>query len=262
MNPDLFQLNDRGVLVVGGAGGIGRAIVLGLAAAGADVVIADIAVDQAEEVAAEARALGRRASALPGNITDRSAVDEIVGETIKKVGRLDALVNTVGLNVFADMFDLSDADWDRVLDINLNGAFRISRAAARRMADQGRGSIVNFISVTALRGSPGQAAYAAAKAGLVNLTKSMALEWSRYGIRVNAVSPIMTETAINAAWLAADPNRKASIARRIPAGRLGKPEDFVGPVIFLVSEASEFMLGQTLYVDGGASVSHPLFGGN
>lgn len=128
------------------------------------------------------------------------------------------------------------------------------------MIRRGGGRIINFISVTALRGSPGQAAFAAAKAGLVNLTKSMALEWAGHGVRVNAVSPVMTETPINADWLAADPDRKAGIVRRIPIGRLGRPDDVVGPVIFLASRASAFMLGQTLFVDGGSSVTHPLFG--
>lgn len=261
MAADLFDLQGQVALVAGGAGGIGHAVVLGLARQGADVAVADIAAERAEPVAAQVREAGRRGLALGADITDPESADRMVADTLAGLGKLDIFVNTVGLNVFAETFDLSESDWERVLSLNLTGPFLASRAAARVMAQRGGGRVINFASVTALRGSPGQAAYAAAKAGLVNLTKSLALEWIRHGVRVNAVSPVMTQTPINADWLAADPEREAGIARRIPAGRLGKPDDFVGPVVFLASDASEFMLGQTLFVDGGASVTHPLFGG-
>jgi NAD(P)-dependent dehydrogenase (short-subunit alcohol dehydrogenase family) len=259
---DLFDLSGRVALVAGGAGGMGRAVVLGLAGRGADVAIADLAVERAEAVAAEVGGqTGRRSLALRVDLTGGQSVEAMVEHTLERLGALDVFVNMVGLNVFANLLDLTEADWGRMLGINLTGPFLSSRAAARAMADRGGGRIINFVSVTALRGSPGQAAYAAAKAGLINLTMSMALEWAPFGIRVNAISPVMTETAINTDWLAAEPGRKAAIARKIPAGRLGQPEDFVGPVVFLASDASRFMYGQTLFVDGGASVTHPLIGG-
>ena len=259
-NGPSFDLSGRVALVAGGAGGIGRAVVLGLAAHGADVAVADLAREQAEAVAADVQRAGRRSLALSADITDAASADRMVGDTLAELGRLEIFVNAVGLNVFANAFDLTESDWERVLRINLTGAFLASRAAARAMVPMGKGRIVNVASVTALRGSPGQAAYAAAKAALVNLTKSLALEWAQHGIRVNAISPVMTETPINAAWLNEEPERKAAIARRIPAGRLGRPEDFAGPVVFLASDASDFVYGQTLFVDGGASVTHPLFG--
>jgi NAD(P)-dependent dehydrogenase (short-subunit alcohol dehydrogenase family) len=237
-------------------------VVRGLAASGADVAVADLAHDRAESVAHDIeRQTGRRAVSLEVDVTQSRSVERMVQHTLERLGALDVFVNMVGLNVFANLFDLSDEDWTRTVHINLSGPFLASRAAARVMAQQNGGRIINFVSVTALRGSPGQAANAAAKAGVINLTMSMALEWAPLGIRVNAISPVMTETAINADWLAAEPGRKAAIARRIPAGRLGQPEDFVGPVVFLASDASRFMYGQTLFVDGGASVTHPLVGG-
>ena len=241
MEHDVFDLSGQVVLFVGAGGGIGREVALGLAHQGADVAVADISSEAALRVAEEIQAAGRRATAITGDITSADDCQRMVAQTVAALGPLDILVNAVGFNIFANLTDLTPEDWNRVLAVNLTGAYLISTAAARAMA-AGGGRIINFASVTALRGSPGQAAYAAAKAGLINLTKSMALEWAPKGIRVNAISPVMTETPINAGWLAADPGRKAAIAKRIPAGRLGTPGDFVGPVIFLASSASSFRL--------------------
>lgn len=254
----LFDLTSRVAAVCGGAGGIGTHVSVGLAEHGAVVAVVDIARSGAERVAEQIRSMGRTAIALTGDIAAPDEAERLVGRVVEELGGLDVLVNAVGLNVFKDALDLSEEEIDRVLSLNLTAALHISRAAARLMRERGGGKIIHFSSVTALFGSPGQSVYAAAKAGLVNLTKSLALEWAPYNIQVNAVSPVMTETPINAAWLAADPERKQAIAVTIPAGRLGRPEDLIGPVVFLASRASDFVLGQTLFVDGGTSAVHPL----
>ena len=249
------SVKGRIALVTGGLGGIGRAVCADLKKHGMHVVAAD------REAAVEAARDGQDFAdmLLAGDIVSDSG--RLVREALAACGRVDAVINLVGMNIFADLLDISDEQWDEVVGLNLTGAFRISRAAAREMVGSGGGgSIVHFTSVTSLFGSPGQAAYAAAKAGLANLVKSMAVEWAPHKIRVNAVSPVMTRTAINASWLDEDPERSARIASRIPVGRLGTPDDFSGLVRFLVSEEASFITGQTFFADGGTSLVHPLLG--
>ncbi len=258
MASDLFDLTGRVAAVCGGAGGIGSRVSVGLARHGAAVAVVDLNQAGARQVAREIETFGRPASSLSADITKSAEAAQCVAAIVEELGRLDVLVNAVGLNIFKPLLELTDDDIQRLVALNLTSALMISRAAVPPMRKQGGGKIINFASVTALFGSPGQSVYAAAKAGLVNLTKSMALEWAPYNIQVNAVSPVMTETAINAEWLASNPHRKAALAATIPAGRLGQPNDLVGPVVFLASRASDFVLGQTLYVDGGTGVVHPL----
>jgi len=255
---DLFDLTGRIAAVCGGAGGIGGRVAAGLARQGASVAVVDLDEEGAGRVAHDIQALGGRATAVSADIATSIAATRCVDAVVKELGALDVLVNAVGFNIFKPVLELTDDEIQRLVSLNLTSALLISRAAVPAMRRRGGGKIINFASVTALFGSPGQSVYAAAKAGLVNLTKSMALEWAPYHIQVNAVSPVMTETAINAAWLAANPDRKAGIASAIPAGRLGRPDDLVGPVVFLASRASDFVLGQTLYVDGGTGAVHPL----
>lgn len=254
----LFDLTGRVAAVCGGAGGIGSRVAVGLAEHGAAVAVVDVAGDRAEDVATQIRSVGRTAIAISGDVTVPREVERLIARVVETLEGLDIVVNAVGLNVFKEALDLSEDEVQQVLSLNLTAALYVSRAAARVMRRRGGGKIINFASVTALFGSPGQSVYAAAKAGLVSLTKSLALEWAPYNIQVNAVSPVMTETSINAAWLAADPGRKTAIAATIPAGRLGRPEDLIGPVVFLASRASDFVLAQTLYVDGGTGAVHPL----
>jgi 2-deoxy-D-gluconate 3-dehydrogenase len=258
MTHELFDLRERVAAVCGGAGGIGRRVARGVAEYGAAVVVVDIDAAGAAAAAREIEALGGRAAAVAGDITTSGGASRCVDAAVAHFGRLDVLVNAVGANIFKLAADLGEDEIQCLLTLNLTAALLVSRAAAEEMRERGGGKIINFASVTALFGSPGQSVYAAAKAGLVNLTKSLALEWAADNIQVNAVSPVMTETAINAAWLAEHPDRKAAIARTIPAGRLGRPDDLVGPVVFLASRASDFVTGQTLFVDGGTGAVHPL----
>jgi glucose 1-dehydrogenase len=249
------NVKGRIALVVGGLGGIGRAVCSDLRRHGMLV----IAADQTAAVENEQANLDCTEMLLAGDIVSDS--DRLVRDVVAAYGRVDAVINLVGMNIFADLLDISDEQWDQVVSLNLTGAFRLSRAAAREMVESNRsGSIIHFTSVTSLFGSPGQAAYAAVKAGLANLVKSMAVEWAPHRIRVNAVSPVMTRTSINANWLDDDPERSGRIASRIPAGRLGAPDDYAGLVRFLVSDEADFITGQTFLADGGTSLVHPLLG--
>lgn len=248
------RLEGKVVLVTGAFGGIGSAVCRELIREGARLVAADLA-----EAAPPADISASCELILDGKLEEDS--NRFVGKTKEQCGSLDAVVNLVGMNVFADLLDLSTSDWDLVLRTNLTSAFSLSVAAARAMASQGRGgSIVHFSSTTSIFGSPGQAAYAAAKAALNSLVKSMAVEWSPLQIRVNAVSPIMTRTRINADWLDEDAERQQNIAARIPLGRLGQPEDYAALCALLISDDLPFMTGQTVFIDGGASLVHPLLG--
>ncbi len=253
----LFRL-DGDVALMCGVGGIGHTVARGLAEYGVRLMVADLKVEAAEKTAAAIRAQNYEVAHIVVDVTDEASVEAGVQATVKGFGRLDILVNTVGFNSYASALDMPGELWRRTVDVNLTGAFLLARGAARQMMKGGGGRIVNFISISSLVGSPTLAPYAAAKAGLVSLTKTLALEWSKYSIRVNAVSPAMTETPMNTEWLRSTPGRVEETARRIPAGRLGTPDDFVGPVVFLVSKAAQFVLGQTLIVDGGTMVQHPL----
>jgi NAD(P)-dependent dehydrogenase (short-subunit alcohol dehydrogenase family) len=249
-------LRGKVVLVTGALGGIGQAVCRALREDGALVAAADL------------RAPGPQAGRgdrqdgllhLSGNLETDSA--RLVEETCDRFGRIDALVNLVGTNTFRDLWDLSLEEWNQVLRTNLTAAFMISTSVARALKRQGEGgSIVHFSSTTSKFGSPGQAAYAAAKAALNSLVSSMAIEWSPYSIRVNAIAPIMTRTAINSAWLDEEPDREARIAAQIPLGRLGAPADYAGMVRLMVSDELSFMTGQTVSIDGGAAAVHPLLG--
>lgn len=242
-------------MIAGADGGIGREVCKVLAESGATVIGVDVARSGSAENPSYASCTG----SLTGDITVDA--DRLVDEAVARFGRVDAVVNLVGTQVFADLLAVTDDEWSGLINVNLGGAYRLSRAAARHMSSSAHGgTIVHFTSVTSLFGSPGQAPYAAAKAGLGNLVKSMAVEWAPFGIRVNAVSPVMTRTAINADWLDADPTRAGAIAAKIPLGRLGRPSDYAGLVRFLLSDDAAFITGQTIYADGGASLVHPLLG--
>ncbi len=258
---NLFSLDGKIALCVG-VGGLGGEIARGLHEFGAEVVVADRDEIRAKGVARTLFSNDSRApeSALEIDITSEESVTDVIDRVSKRFRRIDVVINTVGFNIFKDAFDLSLAEFERLIRINLTGAWNLSRVAAQAMVEFGGGKIVHLSSVTAYRGSPGQSAYAAAKAGLINMVKTLAIEWVQRGVYVNAISPILTDTSINREWLHAEAGRAEQFAAKIPLGRLGDPGDFVGPVVFLASPASDFLVGQTLSVDGGATVRHPLLG--
>ena len=251
-------LKDRVAIVTGGGTGIGRAIALELAELGADVVVASRDPQHLEPVAAEIHALGRRSLAIPTDICVPAQVEALLEETVEQLGPIDIHVNNAGGQYPGPAEALSVEGWRRVIDLNLNGTFYGAQAAARRMIGTGGGVIVNIVASFGLRGTPGLAHSAAARAGVVNLTRTLALEWAKHNIRVNAVAPgvIMTEGALSEMLI--NPEAIERIERAIPLKRLGTPEDVAHVVTFLVSDAASYITGETIAADGGNWHGHGL----
>lgn len=234
------------VAVITGAGrGIGRAAAIGFAEEGAEVVAADIRAESAEETARAVCAGGGVAHALTADVSKREDAERLMAESVEKAGRVDILVNNAGIFPRATVIDMGDDEWDRVLGVNLNGAFYCSRAALPMMVEAGFGRIVNVTSRMALQGVAGGAHYAAAKAGIIGFTKSLALEVADYGINVNAVSPGVTATPM--VLDVNDPEWIAQFAQTLPFKRLWEPEDIVGSILYLVTDDSRHVTGQVVY---------------
>jgi len=245
-----FDLKDRVIMVTGAAGGIGSEIVLACAEAGADVVLTDRDTPRLAEVASQV-APGRRAICLPFNLLDVQAIREGAAEAFRRMGRVDGLVNCAGANVYRLALEVPEEEWDLIMGVNLKGLFFLSQAVARGMVERKqKGRIVNIASTSGLRGGDYRSVYCASKGGVVQVTRAMAIELAPLGINVNAVAPTFTATPINKEMLE-DPERKAQILSSIPAGRLGRPIDTAAAVVFLLSDASDFINGAILAVDGG-----------
>lgn len=244
-----MYLDGKCVIVTGASRGIGKAIALALAGAGAHVLVNYAGRAQAaEETAGQIRAMGRRALVCQADVADPNQVQAMMDLALKEFGRIDILVNNAGITRDNLILRMKEADWDAVLDINLKGAFNCIKAVARPMVKAKGGRIINVSSVVGLYGNPGQANYAAAKAGLIGLTKAMAKELGSRGITVNAVAPgyIMTEMTEQI-----NPEAKAKLQESIALSRLGKPEDVAAVVAFLAGEAAGYVTGQVIEVDGG-----------
>jgi len=242
-----MRLKDKVAAVTGGGQGIGRAIALALGREGANVVVADLDLEAAGQAVREIEAGEGRALAVRADVTRPADAAAIVQAAVEAFGRLDILVNNAGIYPSADIVDIDAAQWDLVLAVNLKGTFLCSQAAVRRMIDQGRGTIVNVASVDAKTRTTGNAHYAAAKAGVISFTRTLACEMAPHGIRVNAVAPgwIATET------LKAKSDRWKRAIEEIPVGRLGTPEDVAEAVLFLVSDVAGYITGEVLDVNGG-----------
>lgn len=248
-----FSLNDRVALVTGAGRGIGRALSLGLAEAGADVVCLARTASEVEAVAAEVRSLGRRALAVSADITNQEQVTQAVEAAIAAFGKIDILVNNAGTNIRKPALDVQEPDWDRVVETNLKGPFFVAQAVGRHMCAAGYGRVINVASVggeVALRTG---VAYGSSKAGLIHMTRILALEWAKYGVTVNAIGPWYFRTSLTDKLLE-DEQYVAEILARTPLGRIGEVEELVGPVLFLASEASSYVTGQALMVDGGMTI--------
>lgn len=246
-------LAGRVAIVTGGAMGNGRGMALGLARAGADLVIADIDAPTAEQATcAEARALGRQAIAVSTDVSNRSSVEAMVGATLAQYGHVDVLVNNAGVTARFDLLELPEEEWDRVLGINLKGVFLCTQAAARAMVASGNGgSIINISSTAATRGVPYSAHYSASKGGVELFTRAAARALARHRIHVNAIAPGVMETPLLRSFLD-EAGQRERYEQSIPLGRIGQPEDLVGAVIFLASDASAFVTGTVIHVDGGS----------
>jgi 2-deoxy-D-gluconate 3-dehydrogenase len=245
----LYDLSGRTALVVG-AGGLGSAAAEALADCGADVAVADLERELAEEAAWLVTARGRESVALPVDVTDPASAEACVKAVVERFGRLDILVNAAGINIRKPAVELAPEEWARIIDVNLNGVFHVTQAAGRVMLEQRYGKVVTISSVSAMCGHATLSAYSASKGGLTMLTKVLAVEWATSGITVNAVAPTYVETPLTQAYLA-QPGRRASLVAQIPMGRLAMPEDIAATIVFLACDASRFVTGQTLYVDGG-----------
>jgi 2-deoxy-D-gluconate 3-dehydrogenase len=245
----MFNLDDRVAIVTGANTGLGQAIALALAEAGADIAL--VGRSSMDETAAQIAALGRKSLAIRADLATLAPIDDIVERTLGWRQRIDILVNNAGIIRRADALDMTEADWDAVMDVNLKTVFFLSQAVARQMLKrESRGKIINVASLLSLQGGIRVAAYTAAKSGLAGLTRLLANEWAGKNVNVNAIAPGYFATN-NTKALRADPERNAAILARIPAGHWGEPKEIGGAAVFLASAASDYVHGVVLPVDGG-----------
>ncbi|RLB13522.1 MAG: 2-deoxy-D-gluconate 3-dehydrogenase [Deltaproteobacteria bacterium] len=244
-----FSLEGKKALVTGASRGIGKAGAIGLAQAGADVALVGRSESLAQ-TATQIEKLGRKALMLKEDLCVHDAAERVVEKTVEAFGRLDILVNNAGTTRRAPAEDFSDEDWEAVLELNLNAVFRLCRAAGRVMLAQGYGKIINVASLMSFQGGITIPAYTASKHAVAGLTKELANEWAGRNITVNAIAPGYVLTKVTEP-LQKDPVRNRQILERIPQGRWATPEDMVGPLVFLASEASRYVQGHILVVDGG-----------
>jgi NAD(P)-dependent dehydrogenase (short-subunit alcohol dehydrogenase family) len=248
-----FRLDGQVAFVTGASRGLGKAMALGLAGAGADVALAGREIATLEPVAREIESLGRKALCLPLDVGNLEAIPAAVEALVGWQDRVDILVNNAGTNVRRDSIEYTPADWDSVLNTNLKGAFFLTQEVAKHMISRRRGKILNISSMTSYLGLPSVPAYSASKAALQQLTKLLAVEWADYNIQVNAIAPGWISTEMTAP-LKDKPEMRARydwVVSRTPAGRFGNPEELAGAAVFLCSPAADFITGQTIAVDGG-----------
>lgn len=248
-----MTLEGKTAVVTGGAHGLGRAIALRLADDGADVMVADLLGGDAETVADEVSALGRRAASFEVDVSDAGAVGTMVMATVGAFGRIDILVNDAGVSGESALLEMEESFWDRIMAVNLKGNFLCSQAVARQMVAQGEGGrIINITSTAGANARPGASAYASSKAGIIQFTKVLALELGGEGITVNAVGPGMTLTGSEVKPAPSDEYQKAFVGQ-VPMGRPGAPADIAAAVAFLASGDAAYINGQVIFVDGGYS---------
>lgn len=250
----LFDVRGKVALVTGASSGLGEHFALALAARGATVVAGARRADRLESLAARIRADGGTAHAVALDVTDPASVEAAVGRAASVAGRIDILVNNAGIADTKPSLEVTESDWRRVMDTNLDGAWRMAQAVAKSMVAARRpGAIVNIASILGLRQATHLASYAAAKAALVQLTKVLALEWARHGIRVNAIAPGYIVTEMNRDFFSSEPGQ--AMAKRVPQRRIGSPRDLEGALLLLASDAGAYMTGSVVVVDGGHAVN-------
>jgi NAD(P)-dependent dehydrogenase (short-subunit alcohol dehydrogenase family) len=251
----MFDLTGKVAIVTGGAGGLGRPIAVGLAQCGADVVVDDLDSAHPEEVVKDIKKLGRKALAVSADVTSASAMKDMVDQVMKEFGKIDILVNVAGINARFSVEEMPPEEFEKVVRFNILGTFLPCQAVGRVMIEQKRGKIINMGSV---RGSVapaiGGSAYASSKGGVHQLTRTLAAEWAKYNINVNALAPALVMTAMTREFLS-KPEIYSKMTAEIPLARLGVPEDLIGPIVLLASDESNFMTGQIIYVDGGLSAT-------
>lgn len=247
MSVNQFSLADRVAIVTGSGRGIGKAIALGLADADANVVVAARTVSDIENTALEIEEKGKKALAIPSDVRLSDQVNSLVDKTVKEFGKIDILVNNAGGSFIISTMEMSEGGWDAIIRENLKSVFLCSQAASKVMMAQKKGTIINIASIAGLSAYIFNAAYGAAKAGIINLTKTMAIDLAKHNIRVNAIAPGYIGTPGMLQLFGAQPD----VVNQIPLTRFGQPEDIVGGVIYLASDASLYVTGETIVIDGG-----------
>jgi NAD(P)-dependent dehydrogenase (short-subunit alcohol dehydrogenase family) len=246
----LFKLEGRSALVIGGGSGIGQAAAEGLAALGAEVAVADVHSEHAEAVAEGIRCAGGAALALQVDVRDTASVEKLIATVLGRFGKLDFALTTPAVNLRKRLLDYSDDEFDRVIELNLKGTFRVARACARPMVEKKRGSIVLMSSMRAVNVEPGQSIYASTKAGIGQMARGLASELGVHGVRVNALAPGIVATPLTAP-ITSNPQWNEAYARHTALGRWATPQEMAGPVMFLASDASAYLTGTTIFADAG-----------
>ncbi|MDE3149702.1 MAG: glucose 1-dehydrogenase [Acidobacteriota bacterium] len=250
MTVNLLSLEGKTAIVTGGTSGIGRALSLGLAEAGADVIATARRQQQVDETAAAIEARGRKTLRAASDVCDRASLEKLLGAVMASFGKIDILINCAGIIKRTPTLDLPEEEWAGILNTNLTGTLRACQIFGRPMLERGYGRIINIASLNSFVALTEVAAYAASKAGVASLTRSLAVEWSKKGVTVNAIAPGVFRTDINAKLLDSTA-RGQELLMRTPMGRFGKTEELVGAAIYLASDSASFVTGQTLVVDGG-----------
>lgn len=251
MDVTAFDLSGKVALVTGSTRGIGQGLALGLARGGADLIVTSRNQRDCEVAAEEIRALGRVVLARSCDVTDRQSVQDLATAVLGEFGRIDILVNNAGTALVRPAEDLTEEDWDRVIDVDLKGVFLCSTVFGRHMIAQRAGKIVNIASMLGLVAEKQLLPYCVAKGGVVQMTRAHALEWAKYNIQVNALCPGYVKTAMNEADIMGNERIYSHIIGKTPMRRLGEVGELIGPLVFLASDASSYMTGQTLVIDGG-----------
>ncbi|SFG63921.1 gluconate 5-dehydrogenase [Desulfotomaculum arcticum] len=246
-----FNLNNKVAIVTGAGRGIGKAIALGLAEAGANVVLASRTREQLEELAEEIKYV--KTLVVPADVTKVADVKNLLNKTLEAFRKVDILINNAGITIKKPALEMQEEDWQKIMDINLKGEFLCARIIGEQMVKQKSGSIINMASVGGHLGLIGSLGYCATKGGILQMTRVLASEWAKDNVRVNAVSPGYVETELVEGAMSARPELREKIINRTPMGRLAKPEEIVGASIFLASDASTYVTGISLIVDGGMS---------
>jgi len=251
---DIFDLSGKVAIVTGGNQGIGLAISRGLAEAGAAVIIANRRAEEGKQAAESMKKDGLNVISIPTDVSDESSIAAMVSKVVKDFGKIDILVNNAGVIIRKAAEEITREDWDHIMNTNLRGAFFCCQLVGREMIKQKKGKIINISSDASQRAMPERSVYATSKAGVSHLTRCLAVEWAKHNINVNAIGPGPTHTPLNKKYYEENPDKLQQTVQSIPMGRMGDTSDYIGAAVFLASEASNFMTGQTLLVEGGSTI--------